>query len=664
VLFRLKRLAFSVPYLAILQLSIIIVNYNVRYFLEQCLHTVYKAGKGIDMEVIVVDNNSTDGSVGYLQPLFPGVQFISNNKNNGFARANNQALAVCRGEYVLFLNPDTLIPEECLHKSLSFIKDRPTAGAVGVRMLDDRGRFLAESKRAFPSPIISLFKLVGLAALFPKSALFNRYALGNLNEHKDHSVEVLAGAFMLAEKALLLQLKGFDESYFLYGEDIDLSYRIRQQGLENFYFSGTSIIHFKGESSDNTKLTRVKYFYKAMLVFVAKHYTNGSAKIFSGLLKFAIALRAILSACKRLIKPVLLPLTDGLLVWFALQSMRVLWINEVRNGKDFGVAFVAYALPAFSALFVLCGALTGLYDRRYKVSKTFLSLVFSVLGIMAVYSLLPENLRFSRGVILWGTVTGGLIIFLLRQLFYKQTRLRLAQEETEGQTIMVATGTEYAEAVKLLEKAGADQQLLGYVSPDDTDKKALCPLQNISSLEKNFQINRIIFCIGRLSLTEIISQVQLLSKQKIQILFYTAGSGSMVSGQTLASGNAIITSFIDYRITHPYQKRMKRVVDVLLGLLLLLTFPFHFLLHPRAVHLIGNAFYVVTGTRTWIGYAACSSTLPGIKKGIITSLGKTDGVPEDLLARADKYYAKNYDWWQDVVAVSQNYRQLGQRKIE
>ncbi|MDB5209328.1 MAG: hypothetical protein JWQ30_155, partial [Sediminibacterium sp.] len=637
------------PYLAILQLSIIIVNYNVRYFLEQCLYSVQNAIAGIDAETIVVDNNSVDGSVDYLKPLFPSVQFISNDRNLGFAKANNQALAVCSGEYVLFLNPDTLVPEDCLQQCLSFINEQPYAGALGVRMLDGRGRFLPESKRSFPSPGVSFWKLVGFSSLFPKSRMFNRYALGYLDEHRNHSVDVLAGAFMLIKKELLVQLQGFDESYFLYGEDIDLSYRVKKAGFENIYFSGTSIIHFKGESSNDAELSRLKHFYTAMQVFVQKHYRSGTSKIFSIFLTLAIALRGSLSALNRLLKPMLLPIIDGVLVWLSLQFMRMLWVSEIRNGKDFGVAFLPYALPAFSLWFVLSAAFTGSYDKRYRASKTLLSLAFAVVSMLAVYSLLPENIRFSRGVILWGGIIGASMIFLLRQfLLYRRNPLFIREEDAAAQTIVVATETEYAEIKQLLETAILDQQLLGRVSPGDDDRNALCGLKDLHSLVKNFAINRIIFCAGELSLSRIISLAGSLQKRNFRFLFHARGSGSIVGSQTLAPGATIVTPFIDYRITHPYQRRMKRVVDMILSLFFILTIPFHFLLHPKPAAFIRSVFRVLRGQATWIGYAITNDSLPFIKTGIISSLGKTKDVSPKLLQKADKLYAKNYDWWQDV----------------
>jgi GT2 family glycosyltransferase len=277
-------------------LSVIIINYNVKYFLEQCLHAVYKAGRNIAMEVIVVDNNSTDGSRAYLEPLFPWVQFYWNPKNDGFSKACNHGAAVAKGSFVLFLNPDTIVPEDCFEKCIAFFEAHTNAGAIGVRMIDGSGIFLKESKRGFPSVLTSFFKLTGFAALFPASAFFARYYLGNLDEHSNHKVDVLSGAFMMVRKQVLDITGGFDERFFMYGEDIDLSYAIQKAGYENYYYAGTTIIHFKGESTQKESIGYVKLFYKAMLIFVQKHYGGSSAFVYNIFIQAAIIVRAGLAA--------------------------------------------------------------------------------------------------------------------------------------------------------------------------------------------------------------------------------------------------------------------------------------------------------------------------------------------------------------------------------
>jgi len=278
-----------------MQLSIIIVNYNVKFFLEQCLYSVKKAIEKIDAEVFVVDNCSTDSSIDYLQENFSWVIFIVNKKNEGFAKANNIALDQCTGDYVLFLNPDTIIPENILLNCLNFFNEHKDAGSVGVRMVDGAGNFLPESKRTFPSPVISFFKLSGLSGVFPQSKFFNRYALGFLKEDEVHEVDVLCGAFLMAKKSILLQLDGFDEAFFMYGEDIDLCYRIQKTGNKIYYLGDQTIVHFKGESAKKSSFNYVRIFYQAMNVFVKKHYGIGNARIMNLVLHAGIYTRASVS---------------------------------------------------------------------------------------------------------------------------------------------------------------------------------------------------------------------------------------------------------------------------------------------------------------------------------------------------------------------------------
>ncbi|HKP32546.1 MAG TPA: glycosyltransferase family 2 protein [Chitinophagaceae bacterium] len=283
-------------------LTVIIVSYNVKFFLEQCLSSVERAIRVLSdaAEVIVVDNASSDSSVKFLEPNFPNVIFIQNSENVGFAKANNQALKIARGEFILFLNPDTIISEDCFINTIDFFKDHPEAGAVGVKMLEGKGSFLPESKRGFPTAWRSFSRLTGLSRMFPTSKMFAGYNLGHLNADRVHEVEVLAGAFMMVRKEVLDKTGGFDERFFMYAEDIDLSKRIIDAGYKNYYLGNQSIIHFKGESTQKDH-KYVNMFYKAMTQYVDKHYENkpGFQKAF---LKSGIEIRRILEHLKRSIK--------------------------------------------------------------------------------------------------------------------------------------------------------------------------------------------------------------------------------------------------------------------------------------------------------------------------------------------------------------------------
>ena len=247
----------------------------------------------MDAEVIVVDNNSTDESVEYLQKIFPRVKFIANKENTGYAKANNQGWQIAAGDYILFLNPDTILGEDCLQQSVYILQRNNSLGALGIHMLDGSGRFLPESKRGFPSLRASFFKLSGLIKIFPRSKTIARYYLGHLPEKENNEVDVLTGAYMMVKKQVLEKTGGFDERFFMYGEDIDLSYRIKQAGYKNYYLADSSIIHFKGESTQKN-IAYTKLFYKAMGIFVEKHYEKQS-RLFSIMVRMAIAVRGIVS---------------------------------------------------------------------------------------------------------------------------------------------------------------------------------------------------------------------------------------------------------------------------------------------------------------------------------------------------------------------------------
>lgn len=285
-------------------LSIIIVNYNVKFFVEQCLLSIYK-NEGIDredLEVFVVDNFSPDHSVEYLirqfpKEKYPHLHIIGNKRNVGFGKANNQALRQACGEYVLFLNPDTLLTEHTLRDVLSFASEHDDLGALGVRMLHTNGSFALESRRGLPTPWVSFCKLSGLTSLFPRSRRFGRYYMQYLPIDQPTPIDINSGAFMLLRREAALQTKGFDETFFMYGEDIDLSFRLLKLGYSNYYHP-TPILHYKGESTKKNTYRYVHVFYQAMLLFFNKHYKH-YGWLLSIPIQLAIFMRALLALLTR-----------------------------------------------------------------------------------------------------------------------------------------------------------------------------------------------------------------------------------------------------------------------------------------------------------------------------------------------------------------------------
>ena len=255
-----------------MELSIIIVSYNVKEYLRNCLYSVKRAAEGIEHKVFVVDNNSKDGSPEMVRTEFPGVTLIANSTNRGFSFANNQAVRISSGEYILLLNPDTITGEDTLVKCLKFMEEHPDAGILGVKMVNGEGVFLPESKRALPTPATAFFKVTRLNRLFPSSDLFNRYYLPGINNSETSTVEVIPGAFMFIRREAFSKTGLLDEDYFMYGEDIELSYRMLQTGYKNYYFPEVSITHFKGKSSERNSYSDILHFYRAMRIFSLKRH--------------------------------------------------------------------------------------------------------------------------------------------------------------------------------------------------------------------------------------------------------------------------------------------------------------------------------------------------------------------------------------------------------
>ncbi|MFM8432007.1 MAG: glycosyltransferase family 2 protein, partial [Bacteroidota bacterium] len=327
------------------KLSVIIVNYNVKYFLEQCLRSVERAGSGITIETFVVDNNSVDGSLDMVQEKFPRVKTIANRENTGFSKANNQAIREATGEYILLLNPDTVVEEDTFRRTIDFMDRHPDAGGLGVKMIDGSGKFLPESKRGLPTPEVAFYKIFGLSFLFPRSRRFGKYHLGFLDKDQVHEVDVLSGAFMLLRKTTLEKTGLLDEDFFMYGEDIDLSYRIQKSGYKNYYFPDTSIIHYKGESTKKTSVNYVFVFYNAMIIFAKKHFSPSNATTFSFFIKFAIYLRASMALMMRLINKLFLPALDFMLLFSAMFFLKNYWGEKVN--VHYPTVYMQWAVPSY-----------------------------------------------------------------------------------------------------------------------------------------------------------------------------------------------------------------------------------------------------------------------------------------------------------------------------
>ena len=285
-----------------MDLTIVIVSYNVSALLRQCLITVSRAKQGINCEIFVVDNNSTDGSCSVVRQEFPDVCLIENSTNIGFSAATNQALRLAKGRYILLLNPDTLIEENSLSGCIGFMESHQDAGALGVKMVNGEGKYLPESKRCLPNVSSAFFKSFGLSFIFPGSKLFNRYYLAEVGMDETAKTGVISGAFMFIRKEILEKTGLLDEDYFMYGEDVDLSYRILEAGYLNYYFPQVKVVHFKGCSTSRQNYDDIANFYKAMRIYLAKRVSEGKFRFWSLLIIPGIYLREFLALLNRFLK--------------------------------------------------------------------------------------------------------------------------------------------------------------------------------------------------------------------------------------------------------------------------------------------------------------------------------------------------------------------------
>lgn len=650
-----------------MKLSVVIVNYNVRHFLEQALLSVRNASRNIAAEVWVVDNNSVDDSAAMVREKFPEAHLIANTENTGFAKANNQAIRRCRGEFVLLLNPDTVVEEDTFEKCLKFMDTHPEAGALGVRMIDGSGKFLPESKRGFPSPWTAFCKTFGLSRLFPRSRTFNHYHLGYLDEHQTHPVDVLAGAFMLLRRSALDKTGLLDEAFFMYGEDIDLSYRILQAGYRNFYFPETTIIHYKGESTKKGSLNYVRVFYQAMIIFARKHFKGRRATLFVLMLQGAIWFRAALTLAGNFLRRAFLPLLDGGLIYSGLFALKNFWEAYYHKDPDyFEPTFMTVNAPLYTLLWLAGVYFSGGYEEQGNLRRLFRGLLLGTVFIAAVYGFLDMAYRSSRALILLGAAWAVAGTFLLRAVrHFGLHRNFNVGRQAERRIVIVGREEESSRVLRLLQQARAPVHCIGVVSPDPDPDTAefLGSMEQLEEIALIYRIGEIIFCAADVSSQDIMRSMTRLGPH-IAYKIVPQESLSIIGSSSKDAPGELYTIEIRFDIAQDLHRRNKRLLDILLALLLVATLPLHLLLVKRRIGLFSNIFKVLAGRKTWVGYAGAGTednALPPLRPGVLSPLDGLPLRPNDTatVQRLNLLYAQNYRVEQDAEIVLKGYRALG-----
>jgi GT2 family glycosyltransferase len=652
-----------------MKLSIVIVNYNVAYFLEHCLYSVRNALKGIEAEIFVVDNNSVDNSIAMLKEKFPEVMLIANKDNVGFSRANNQAIRISKGEYVLILNPDTVVEEDTFAKCISFMDSHKDCGALGVKMIDGSGKFLKESKRGFPSPWTSFCKMSGLTSLFPHSKKYANYYMGHLSEDEVNEVDILAGAYMMMRKECLDKVGLLDEDYFMYGEDIDLSYRITKGGYKNYYFPKARIIHYKGESTKKASMNYVYTFYNAMVIFAQKHLTKKQTKLFSTLIKLAIWLRAGFAFCSRIFKNSLLPLLDFVLVYLAYYLLVSWWsVNIWEDANYYPLQYIYIVVPIYIFIWLLSIYLSGGYSKPIRIPKIISGVFFGMITILVFYSLLPEQLRYSRALVLLGAVVSLFIIISIRLVYrYFSTGSWLPKDERRKRYIIIGDETEAVRVADLLRTTDAQAEFIGLTKEDDKETDNPNFVGNILQIKeiiKIYQINEVIFCAKSISQQRIISTMAELKANNLHFIIAPPETDFIIGSNTINTPTDLYVISVN-SISDDDNKRKKRLLDITLALFTLLFSPILCFTIKRPIGLWKNTFSVLFGSKTWIGYSNTSTisnnSLPKIKKGILTTQDSLDKKDVDLstLNRLNLLYARNYRLQSDFNTFIKAFREIG-----
>lgn len=631
-------------------LSIVIVNFNVRYYLLNCIASILSSDTTIKFEIIVVDNASVDGSLEAVGELHPKIKLIANKENVGFSKANNQAIRIASGRYVLILNPDTLIQNDTLQKCIEYMDERTNVGALGVKMIDGNGKYLQESKRGLPTLANSFFKFTGINRLSPHSKLFNGYYAGHASSDQTCEIEVLTGAFFFTRRQILNQLRGFDEDFFMYGEDIDLSKRILDLGHKIVYLANTRIVHFKGESTKKASISYVSRFYNAMGIYFSKHVNKGDFNLIASSIQILIFLFGVLAYVKGFLASLIRPVLDFAISFGSFIAIKLVWANYFHHDPDYFSSsnFTTNAVT-YSSVLIIGAWYFGWYDTNKKLKYFLAGLLLSLMVILFIYALLPLEYRSSRAIIFLGLVFSaiGILVFdyLLKTLF---------NSNKTNRKILIVAKVGNAEMIKkYLLDSGQKSEVLGLINPTSAefDKAYLNNIEHLPSLVSILRPDEIIFSLDDLPMTSVLNHMSYPSRN----LSYkvTRKGQAIVGSDSPKERGQIYEVESNYHLARPIYIRIKRTLDVLIAMLLILLCPFLIFIEKyRGLLFSGNIFNVLFGKFTLVSYQDLVGnfikpySLPPIKPGIFSTHHLINQVIHDVLitdeVESANAYAKSY----------------------
>ncbi len=648
-----------------MELSIVIVNYNVKYFLQQCLASVYAALEGIEAEVWVVDNNSVDGSVAMVREQFPQVRLIANADNPGFAVANNQALRQAAGDYLLLLNPDTLVERDTFSQCLDFMRSHPDCGGLGVKMLNGEGKFLKESKRGFPSPETSFYKISGLIHLFPHHRRMAAYYMGHLSDDEVNEIDILPGAFLMISRPALNRVGLLDETFFMYGEDIDFSWRIKLAGYKNYYLPTARIIHYKGESTKKGSMNYVYTFYNAMAIFAKKYFRGGGARFYNLLIHLAIWARAALSFASRALRHLWLPLVDFLLIYGGFLAIKHLWATSHFDLNYYPDVYTWLVLPFYAVVLMLGSWLLGGYTKPVQPGRIVGGMALGAVALLVFYSLVDETMRYSRFVLLLGVLWGLPAVMAVRLLLSAAKVNGFALRPHHRNCLLVGGQEETERVATLLGNVGIKPNYQGCVALQadavGNGDYFAGHIGQLADLIHYYKIDEVIFCGHDMSTQEIISHMATL--QDTGVAYKIAPSeGDYIIGSEVINSMEDLYAIDLYTLADNLQRRNKRLLDVAVALLVLLFSPLLFWLQRCKRTYFVHCLQVLLGRKSWVGYAGNEPELPQLRVGVLTPLNLLPGRDKVQLTlnahRLNVRYAKNYRLTTDLSILLRNLRNL------
>ncbi|MBK9272192.1 MAG: glycosyltransferase [Saprospiraceae bacterium] len=637
-----------------MKLSIIIVSYNVRFFLEEAIASAFRAAEGIESEIIVVDNASADDSCEMIRTLFPKVKLIESDLNLGFGKANNLGLKIATGEYILFLNPDTIVAGDALQICLSYLEEHPEYGACGVRMLDGSGKILPESKRGFPTPWVSFCKMLGLHKLFPHSKLFNGYYLGHLSYEENQDIEVLSGAFIFVRKKVLDQIGGFDEKYFMYGEDIDLSTRILRSGCKIAYLSNARIVHYKGESTKKSSLSYFKSFYEAMLIFSEKYMSQNNKRWFVYLLKLAIVLKGILSWIKSILISWLIFLLDAAALLLGIYLIKIFW-SKFYFQSDFYFEVDRFWINAalFTTGWLMAFYFNGLYDDRPSRKSLIVSAIGGFILNLLVYALLPESMRSSRMILLLS------FAWVLFYLLSSRWLLYLGSQRKNGpmEIILVGSEKECDTAEQLLKFTYTDYRVLKRLSPEAASLLS----SGWKTLIRTLKPAQIIIGSANQNL-ETMMQIMGALPEKTEIRLLTNSKNAIIGSSSKESPGELHALDFRYHIELTSYKRQKRWFDLFFSFWIVAFLPVFIFLQKEKMQFLSNIYLVISGKKSWVGLPhdfTHKMSISNLKIGVLTALPFGQNVENHLFSEQYLiHYALYYSVWMDLDICIRNIQSL------